>query len=502
MQIGELIAGIGLKLIAEDATRTIVDLTEDSRSVRPGSAFIARRGACSNGHRYIPEAISRGAAAIITEQAGCAERPTGDDGVAWIVANRVDLPLVGRLADRFFAAPSRQLKIVGVTGTNGKTTTTFLIRHLLRASAMRCGMLTTICNDDGRQEQTADLTTPGPVELARWMARMVANGCRAAVIEVSSHALEQGRVAAVAFDVGVFTNLTQDHLDYHHTLARYATAKANLFACLDPAGWAVVNADDPAAERMLKDCPARVLQCRLESPARYRTDCSASILELRPTHSQARLNGPWGSVDLKLPLVGRHNVANALQAVAAVTAIADLDKSSLRSLEQVSAVPGRLQRIGTANGAAGPTVLVDYAHSHDALEQALLAVRPLTGGKVTVVFGCGGDRDAGKRPRMADVACRLADRVVLTSDNPRSEDPQTIIHDICQGVPQGCRARVSQIPDRRLAIAQAIGQARQQDLVLIAGKGHETYQIVGHHNRQFDDRVEAARALEARARAG
>lgn len=496
MHLADLLEGSGANLVTGDNRLSVTGICDDSRRVTEGCVFIARRGTQGHGRSYIREALQRGAAAVITDgPPSDSECGPGDRPVAWACTDRIDPAFVGRLADRFFGHPSRKLRIIGVTGTNGKTTTAFLIRHLLSEAGYRCGLISTVWIDDGEQRRAADLTTPGPVDLARDLARMVEKHCRYAVIEMSSHALVQGRASAIRFHAGVFTNLTAEHLDYHGTMDAYADAKAMLFESLPADGWAVLNMDDPHAEHMEMAGRARPLRCRLNGSMDDEIDCSATILDLAADFTATRLTGPWGSINVRLPLVGRHNVMNALEATAAVHALTDVSRTLKQSLARCPAVPGRLETVRIRDQATVPTVLVDYAHTHEALESALIAVRPLTRGRLIVVFGCGGDRDPSKRPKMAAVACRLADRVVITSDNPRTADPSAIIREILQGVPRSERHRVVQEIDRRRAIVAAIGSAAEEDLVLIAGKGHEDYQIVGTDKHHFDDREVAAEAL-------
>jgi UDP-N-acetylmuramoyl-L-alanyl-D-glutamate--2,6-diaminopimelate ligase len=321
---------------------------------------------------------------------------------------------------------------------------------------------------------------------------MVRNRCTAAVMEVSSHALHQGRTAGLPFDVGVFTNLSGDHLDYHGTPDAYGEAKATLLRSLPAAGWAVVNMDDPAASRMTNGCRARVLSCSLADP---RADCRARIHHQSITGIDAEFSGPWGSFDVQLPLAGRHNVANALEASAACFTLG-VDRSTLPdALACCPAPPGRLEPVTEPGDPV--TVLVDYAHTDDALANVLRTLRPLVpdGASLRVVFGCGGDRDRTKRPRMGQVAAQLADELYVTSDNPRTEDPQAIIDEITKGIPGLRWPDTVLLVDRKLAIESAIDRTRPGDVVLIAGKGHEPYQIVGSEKRPFDDRLTAAEAL-------
>ncbi len=527
MQLQTLVDGTGLRIQRGNPALDLLDLHDDSRRVTPGSAFIARTGADGDGLPYIAAAIDAGAAVIIAPPAAAAAVP---HHVALVTGDPIDQALTGRLAERFFGQPSRKLQLIGVTGTSGKTTTAFLIQHLLREAGVPTGLIGTVTIDDGARRRPSDLTTPGGVEFSRLLARMVDHGCRAAVAEVSSHALHQGRVAALTFAAGVLTNLTRDHLDYHGTMDAYADAKAILFDMLGDTGWAIVNADDLYAQRMVANAKAKVLWTSLRDRswsveagewrlADGNARCRATVLDIDARGSLATFDGPWGSVEVKLPLVGKHNVANTLQAIAVANAIASgMSRVLRRALETAPQVPGRLERVGAegpgGQGAKGPaaasdpsapgpldplapSVAVDYAHKADALENVLLALRPLTRGRLICVFGCGGDRDRTKRPKMAAIAARLADVVWITSDNPRTEDPQAIIRDVAAGVPAEAMRKVRLEADRAAAIRGAILAAQPEDTVLLAGKGHEDYQIIGKTKRHFDDREHAAEALAA-----
>jgi UDP-N-acetylmuramoyl-L-alanyl-D-glutamate--2,6-diaminopimelate ligase len=435
----------------------------------------------------------------------CAGLPAAASVVRVAVPDGTDLTrLAGALADRLAGSPSRHLRLVGITGTNGKTTMAFLVQQFLRAAGDRCGLIGTVTVDDGCRAAPASLTTPGAIQLAAILGRMVANGCSACAMEVSSHALDQGRADALRFAAAVFSNLTGDHLDYHGTMERYAAAKARLFAMLPPEGTAVVNADDPWHRAMIAGCRARVLRCSVREEggggAEPRdgtpgADCTAIVHASRLGWQDATFRGPWGSVRTRLPLVGRHNAMNALEAAAAASAVGVPAGAICAALSACTSPPGRLEPVTTPEDPFA--VLVDYAHTDDALLNVLGALRPLVGagGRLVTVFGCGGDRDRTKRPRMMRVACEGSDRVVVTSDNPRTEDPEAIIDEVLAGRPGDCRAAVLRQPDRARAIATAVSEARPGDIVLIAGKGHEDYQIVGTERRPFDDRVAAREAL-------
>lgn len=497
MRLVDLIDGLDVHVAAGDGSTRVSDLSDDSRTLSPGSLFVARNGSQGHGRAYIADALRGGAAAVLTDHLP-PDRPYRD--VAWLVAESIDQQLAGRMAERFWNHPSSALELIGVTGTNGKTTTAFLIQHLLCRAGLRCGMIGTVTTDlgGGSKRTTATLTTPGAIDLSRYLAAMVGHGCRAAVLEVSSHGLDQDRASALHFDVAVFTNLTGDHLDYHPTMDEYAAAKAKLFEQLGPQACAVINSEDAYAARMLQACRARVLRCGSSVHA----DCRSEIVRANADHSHIRFHGSWGSGEAKIPLIGAFNVRNALLALAAVDQVTGVAYDSGQVTDALAScppVPGRLERVVSARvPGQGPVVLVDYAHTHDALRNVLVALRPLVpkSGLLKVVFGCGGDRDRTKRPKMAVAACELADRILITSDNPRSENPGAIIDEILRGVPHAARWRVEVEPDRTAAISGAIDQATDCDIVLIAGKGHENYQIVDTHRHRFDDREKAAAALD------
>ena len=472
----------------------IWSLCEDSRRVKQGALFLARAGTKSDGRAFIADAVRQGAVAVLAP-AGSAKPEGFPASVAWIEAEDPALATAG-IAERFHGSPTSTLELVGVTGTNGKTTITYLVQQLLDSAGIRCGLVGTVETFDGRERVPSALTTPPAIELSELFARMLDNGCRAAAMEVSSHSLDQHRVGALRFRTGIFTNLTGDHLDYHGTMEKYAAAKARLFRMLDEGGTAVVNMDDPWHAAMLPT-RAKVLRTSLRDPS---ADCLATVHAMGLDAMEVSFRGPWGLLELRLPLVGTHNAMNALQAAAAAWSRGVDGERLARALATCHAPPGRLQPVAVAG--AGFSVLVDYAHSDDALANVLRALRPTVpaGGRLRVVFGCGGDRDRTKRPRMARVACEGADEVIVTSDNPRTEDPEAIIAEILTGVPAEARARVVVESDRARAISQAVSSAREGDIVLIAGKGHEDYQIIGTEKRSFDDRREAEQALRQRIR--
>jgi UDP-N-acetylmuramoyl-L-alanyl-D-glutamate--2,6-diaminopimelate ligase len=524
MKLSDLIAGLDVRIIRGDPPRVrICDLTEDSRTVMPGSLFVARRGAHADGRRFVGDACELGAVAILSDdpeacsggacERGAHHRDIGRD-VTLVVTP--DVPLTAaRIAERFYGEPSSRLGVIGVTGTNGKTTIVHLIHRIMNESGIRCGMMGTVEIDDGREVATATMTTPPAIEVSRTLGMMVEHGCKFAAMEASSHALDQHRVGAVHFRVGIFTNLTGDHLDYHQTMEAYADAKARLFAGLTPEGWAIVNATDPAHERMLRDCGARVVRCvdrALTESERASTGWAGiTILDRALSGTVARVQGPWGELMVRYGLIGAHNAMNVLQAVAACHAMGMAAHAIVEGLARASAPRGRLEPVEPPEARAErPMVLIDYAHTDDGLAKSLMAVREAMDatpgpGRLWVVFGAGGEKDRTKRPRMGRVASVIADRVIVTSDNPRRERPSAIVDEIIAGIePEARKGRVEVQVDRQLAIQHAIEHARPGDVVVIAGKGHETEQILpdgsgGTVRIRFDDREVASAALRTLA---
>lgn len=450
---------------------TLTGLTDDSRQVARGGAFVAVRGTARDGHDHLAQAEGAGAALAVVEDAGRTALPR------LVVTDARRSAAVAAAA--FHDHPGRTLSIVGVTGTSGKTTTVSMLRHLLdddTARAASIGTLGVLLGGAGTPlPGGAGLTTPGPVELQRVLRALVDAGVRRVVMEVSSHALDQRRVEGIRFDAAVFTNLTRDHLDYHETMERYFAAKALLVGYLADGGCAVVN-DDVETWRALPPAP-RVVRYGLASA---QAEVHASALHRDAAGSRFTLGTPDGSAPVALPLLGDFNVANALGAAAAAWALGVAPATIAARLSTLPQVAGRVERILDQ-----PVVLRDYAHKPDALERALAAVRPFTPGRLIVVMGCGGDRDRGKRPIMGAIAERLADVVILTSDNPRTEDPERILDEIAAGM----QRPAVRIEDRRAAIAHALAMAHPDDVVVLAGKGHETYQIRGTTSYPFDEKA-------------
>ncbi len=499
--LGKITEDLAIEAARADPGRLqIAHVTDDSRDVRPGTLFIARPGIAHDGRRFIADAIAAGAVAVLTDPSVAPEDHPETHFGAVALLHAADVAAVApHVAERFHANPSRTLTCIGVTGTNGKTTITHIIKHALDALGFPAGLIGTVAIDDGRASIPATLTTPSAIELSATLARMRDHACRAAVIEASSHALHQGRTAALDIDVAVFSNLSGDHLDYHQTLEAYADAKAILFDNLRRDAVAIVNADDRAHARITRRCRAPVLRTSRRADADY--TIAPESLSLDGLAADVRT--PSARVRLESPLVGEHNLMNLLQAVAVLDHLGFTADAVAGALARVGPPPGRLEPVRPDGPDAPFTVLVDYAHTDDALDNTLRAVRPFTGGALRLVFGCGGDRDRTKRPRMAAVAARHADHIVVTSDNPRTEDPGAIIEEILAGILAGARTRLTVEPDRRRAIETAVGDARPGDLVLIAGKGHEDHQILpdgrgGVVRRHFDDREVAADALRRR----
>lgn len=519
MDLVELMQGLDVRGVLPPPGRVrICDVTEDSRTVVPGSLFIARSGLKADGKRFVEAAVQAGAVAVLTDDPGLRS-----DEVPVVYSADVALASA-KLAERFYGEPSKRVRLAGVTGTNGKTTTTYFIWQLLNLAGQRCGLIGTVVVDDGAEVGPAAMTTPPALELSRSIGVMAEAGVMAAALEISSHALDQKRADGLRLEVGVFTNLTGDHLDYHKTMEQYAAAKARLFEMLPREGLAIVNAGDVATARMLRDCSARVIACALlEGAGTPKASATCEITESGMWGMRLRLRGPWGVIEPRVGLIGRYNAMNLLQAACAAHELG-LDGAGLMAgAERLVAPPGRLESV-TMTG-DDISVFVDYAHSDDSLRNVLAEIggqmpgRRHAGGRVLAaaggvvaggpeerlwaVFGCGGDRDKTKRPRMGKGASELADVVIVTSDNPRTERPGDIIDEILAGVAAGHRHKVSVQADRARAIRHAIEQAASGDVVLIAGKGHETEQILPDGNggtirTHFDDREVARAALRER----
>jgi UDP-N-acetylmuramoyl-L-alanyl-D-glutamate--2,6-diaminopimelate ligase len=499
MKLRELLAGTDFAGIEGDADTDVASLAYDSSRVGPGALFFCVRGQRADGHDFAPSAVERGAAALVVER--LLELPVPQIRVADARA------AMAPIAVRFWGDPTASLRVAGITGTNGKTTTAFLIRHILEARGIQTGLLGTVKSIVGGAEEEVERTTPEAIDLQATFRRMLDAGDLACAMEVSSHALAQNRTDGVRFAVAVFTNLTQDHLDFHTDMEDYFGAKRLLFVPTGgthaPPGVAVVNVDDPYGARIAAD-----LRQAGETPLRTFSPSGAAEADYRAldpafdaSGSRFRCVWPGGEVEVRTPLAGHFNVENALGAIAGCEALGVAVDQAAAALADAGRAPGRFEPVEAGQPFA---VLVDYAHTPDSLENVLRAARLLTENRLVCVFGCGGDRDRDKRPKMGEIAARLADRTLVTSDNPRSEDPGAIIADILGGIPGygngNGRDDVAVEPDRRDAIALALAEAAPGDTVVIAGKGHEQGQEFENGRKiPFDDRAVAAELLRSAA---
>jgi UDP-N-acetylmuramoyl-L-alanyl-D-glutamate--2,6-diaminopimelate ligase len=502
--LGDLVSSPLPSLDSAAAERPVKAVAYDSRKAAQGSVFVALKGQKADGRAFAAQALGKGATAVVAETA-----PPPDVVAPWVVVRDARLAMA-RLAATFYGHPSRDLTVVGITGTNGKTTTAYLVGALFEAAAVRCGMLGTIVYRTGAEERDAVRTTPESVDIQQMLREMVSHQCGACAMEVSSHALSQHRVDETRFAAAVFTNLTRDHLDFHGDLESYFAAKRRLFEMLGPAAAAVINIDDPRGAS-LAGLGGRTLTYAIDRPA-----------DIHPSKLTQTIRGfafeaitPAGPIEVRSRLVGRPNIYNTLAAIGAAMACGLPGDAIARGIAALEGVPGRFQIVSGEGDDI--TVVVDYAHTDDALKNLLETARPLATARLITVFGAGGDRDRTKRPLMGHVAARLSDLVILTSDNPRSEDPAAIIEEIRRGVavpaertrpadsregqakytPPTATAHLA-ITDRTLAVERAIALARPDDVVLIAGKGHEKYQVIGDREIPFDDVEVARRALDRR----
>jgi UDP-N-acetylmuramoyl-L-alanyl-D-glutamate--2,6-diaminopimelate ligase len=496
--LSALLRGVGaatLKGAVSAEGISVAEVRDDSRLVGRGDLFVAVPGASRDGRQFAADAAARGATVLITEAPALETFP----GVVVIVPNaRHALSVIA--ANRYGAADA--LTLMAVTGTNGKTTTTYLVEAMLRAAGRGAGTLGTVsyrmaAPGGAVRERPAPLTTPGALMLHGLFADMRAEGVTDVVLEASSHALDQSRLDGCKFAVGALTNVTQDHLDYHVTMDRYFDAKAILFErLLDPTrGVGVTFVDQDEGRRMRVRCAGRALGVARGAPVPG-ADVLVSKHTLGDAGTTATFETPVGKLEITSPLVGEYNLANIAIAVGMAVAAELPPEAIVQGLAHVGGVPGRLERVPNARDVL---CVVDYAHTPDALERAIAALRPLARGRLIVVFGCGGDRDPGKRPQMGEIAARDADLAIVTSDNPRSESPEAIIDMIVDGMKRVAGRAHERQADRRAAIRRAVSQARAGDVVLIAGKGHEDYQIIGAVKAHFDDREEAKAAFEALA---
>jgi UDP-N-acetylmuramoyl-L-alanyl-D-glutamate--2,6-diaminopimelate ligase len=492
MTLRHLASSLSRVTVAGSLDADITALTASSSAVAPGCLFAAIRGTSIDGHQFIPAALAAGAAAILAETAPPPDLPPA---ITWLHVpdSRSALAM---LASAFHGHPWRELAVAGITGTNGKTTSAFLLHHVMKSVWHRAGLLGTILVDDGEACEPARHTTPGSLELSALLNRMRDHGCRGVAMEVSSHGIHQQRVAAIGFDACVFTNLTQDHLDYHGSLEEYFKAKTDWFHALaaEPRGKkpvAVINVDDSYGADLAQSLQGKLPVLRYG----YGVHCDFRANNFRQSTRgmEFELSAKGKSYLVRAPLIGRFNGYNLLAAITAACACGIRPRAAVAAVATAPQVPGRMENVGNAGGA---TVFVDYAHTPDALENVCRTLKELNPRRLITVFGCGGDRDRGKRPLMAAAAARHSDACVITSDNPRSEDPLAIIRQVETGM--GGHGHLS-IPDRAEAIAYAVKNALSGDLILIAGKGHETTQQFATETIDFDDRKHASKALRDRA---
>jgi UDP-N-acetylmuramoyl-L-alanyl-D-glutamate--2,6-diaminopimelate ligase len=494
-RLAELAQVAGVRVAPEHAELRVTSVEYDSRRVDSGALFVAIRGLTTDGHRYVGEARLAGAVAAIVES------PTGESGFPEVVVpdSRVALGLVSHA---FYGRPSDKLATHAITGTNGKTTTSYLVDSIFRAAGMKTGIVGTLGYRVGGRTFPGDMTSPESLDLARLLDSMVGSGTNVVTMEVSSHALALKRTAGMTFSTATFTNVSRDHLDFHGSIEEYASAKALLFEQLAGDGWkegaaAIVNTDDPFGRRLAE---------RVRGLGNVRlitygwADADVNILEsqLATDGTEVLFRTPDGDISARLRLVSVFNVMNALAATSIAVSQGIASEVIREGLEAVERVSGRLE---TVDAGQPFTIVVDYAHTPDALAKVIEALRATTAGRIITVFGCGGDRDRGKRPVMGEIAVRGSDLVFVTSDNPRTEDPRAILAEIVGGA-SAAGGDFEVIEDRREAIERAVREAREGDVVLIAGKGHEDYQIVGTRKRHFDDREEAASAVGRAGRAG
>jgi len=479
--VRDLTGRAGIVSVKGDTGTMISDISFDSRKVGPGTLFVAVRGTKSDGHDFIPAAVSSGASAVVCER--LPENPT--EGVCWILTDDSARAL-GVVASEFFGNPSSSLKLTGITGTNGKTTIATLLYRVFSGLGYKCGLFSTVCNYIVNKELPATHTTPDPVELNRTLAEMLKAGCDYVFMEVSSHAVDQKRIAGLQFAGGIFTNLTHDHLDYHKTFDNYLKAKKEFFDSLPGSAFALVNNDDKNGKVMVQNCRASKYSFSTKGLADFR----CTVLEQDFSRMSLRIQGK----NVWTRFIGDHNASNLLAVFSAASILGAEDEEVLRILSELRSVPGRLELV---EGPGGISCLVDYAHTPDALRNVISAVNRIRPGdrQLITVVGAGGDRDRAKRPLMASITAEGSTKVILTSDNPRTEDPEKILDDMEVGITPDMRRKVLRITSRREAIKTAVMLAVPGDVVLVAGKGHENYQEINGVKHHFDDREELRAAL-------
>jgi len=495
VKLHEILKDVETKAIDGSVDRAIRELQYDSRRVEANDVFFAWKGVKTDGHQYIADVCDKGAAAVVLENPDFAVYR----GPTYISVQNARRTMAGMSAN-FYGRADKALKIVGVTGTNGKTTTTFILKHLLTEPKIPVGLIGTVRYEIGERVLPASRTTPESLDLHRLLAQMKASNCRAAVMEVSSHALEQGRVAPIDFQVGVFTNLTRDHLDYHQTMENYFAAKVLLFANLDrlgDPGIAVINADDDYGKRLIEMQRGRIRVLAYTVNGEPGADIEARGLVYTAQGTRGMLRLGEETLPFSLPLIGSFNVGNALAAAGAALALGVAPRVIVERLKDTPQVPGRLEKFMSPDGV---TAVVDYAHTDDAVRKVLTVLRGITAGRLIAVLGCGGNRDALKRPLMAVAAVECADYSIFTADNPRQESIESILDHMEAGLDgKAVAGKYERVPDRRQAIAHALAMARPGDVVCIAGKGHETTQEIAGQFHPFDDRLVAQEFLRRRA---
>lgn len=504
MKLGELLTVLEYKAILPSALleREVRDITHDSRTVKPGSLFVAVRGFHSDGHQFIPQALQQGAVAVVAEKNSIRE----DADIRPVILVPDSRAALARIAVVFYDHPSHRLKLIGITGTKGKTTASYLTKSILEAAGHTTGLIGTIDYRVGNKVYPAPNTTPESLDLQRLLKEMADAGAGYCVMEVSSHGLALGRTYGCVFETAVFTNLAQDHLDFHKNLEAYFQTKLQLFTGLAPDKTAVVNADDAASREIIQRTKAKVYTFGLSGQADI---CPAGEIDHSISGLSFSTRTPKGAVAVESTLVGKHNVYNILSAIGVGVAQGFSAGVIARGIKNMRAVPGRMEKVDEGQPYG---VVVDYAHTEDSLIRLLEAVREMTTGKVITLFGCGGDRDRTKRPKMGAAAVQGSDVVIVTTDNPRSEDPLDIIREIESGMTAGVKKQRTEpasrtvpgekpyyvIPDRAEAIRTAISLAKPGDVVALAGKGHEDYQLIGEKKMRFDDREVAREEIRKR----
>ncbi|OHB47428.1 MAG: UDP-N-acetylmuramoyl-L-alanyl-D-glutamate--2,6-diaminopimelate ligase [Planctomycetes bacterium GWF2_39_10] len=482
MKLNELCSSLKEHKSSDFLEKEIHGITHDSRKVKDGYVFVAIKGHKLDGHSFVTAALDKGASAIVVEK-----KIEVTPRVPQIVVTNTRQALAS-ISSRFYGEPSSKMIVVGITGTNGKTTTSYLTKSIIEASGYKTGLIGTIQYQIGKRVIPAQETTPESVEIQSYLSEMLKSNIKYAVIEASSHALSQHRLDGVSFSSAIFTNLSMEHLDYHENIRDYRTEKLKLVKNLSQEAFSILNADHNTSKHFAECTKSKVIWYGMK---RSRADVTAEIIDMSTNSTRILLNSPWGKKIINLKLIGKHNIYNALAAAANGLALGFTIDAIKTGIETLSTVPGRLE---TLNFGQDFEVYVDFAHTHQALQVILSTLRAITKGRIILVFGCGGDRDRKKRPKMGHIAEKYSDVFWITSDNPRSEDPNNIIYEIQKGVSKEAYFRVQ--PDRKIAIEEALLEAQKGDVVIIAGKGHEQYQILKNTIIPFDDREVVRQALQ------